>query len=59
MPSQGVIETVRLTAAEVWWPWWPDLRGKLSHSLIPGRLRSAHQCCEAGLFRIGVHSAWR
>ena len=38
-----VIEMIRLTVAEAW---WPDPGGKLSYSLIPGRLRSAHKRCE-------------
>ena len=38
-----VIEMVRLTVAEAW---WPDTGGKLSYSLIPGRLRAAHERCE-------------
>ena len=43
LASLMVIEMVRLTVAEAW---WPDLGGKLSYSLIPGRLRSAHHRCE-------------
>ena len=43
LASLMVIEMVRLTVAEVW---WPDPGGKLSYSLIPGRLRSAQEWCE-------------
>ena len=43
LASLMVIEMIRLTVAEVW---WPDLGGKLSYSLIPGRLRSAQERCE-------------
>ena len=43
LASLMVIEMVRLTVAEAW---WPDPGGKLSYSLIPGRLRSADERCE-------------
>ena len=42
LASFMVIEMVRLTAAEAW---WPDVGGRLNYSMIPGRLRSAHKDC--------------
>ena len=38
-----VIEMARLVIAE---PWWPDAGGRLSYSMIPGRLRSEQERCE-------------
>ena len=43
LASLMAIEMVRLTVAETW---WPDPGDKLSYSLIPGRLRAAHERCE-------------
>ena len=40
-----VVEMVRLLTAE---PWWPDPGGKMSYSLIPGRLRFEDAQCVAG-----------